>query len=573
MKNTTLNRLFLTAKPELKTISLGLIFLILSSGSSLVFPQAIRWLVDNVLQTKRIDLLWTAVGFLFFLFLLQGITSSLRYYFFSLSGERIVLKLRQNLFKNIMHQEVSFFDEHRTGELLSRLASDCTTLQNTVSVNISMGLRNLGQVIGGLGFMFYTSWKLTLVMLVLLPPMSLFAAIYGKKIKSHSKNLQESIAQSSVIAEETLSGIKTVKSFVKEDFETQRYTFQLEEALQLVKSRISAIAIFILVAMVVGLSAVCIVLMYGGYQVVDGHLSIGDLTQFLLYLLFVAMGVGMLGTLWGDITSGIGASERIFELLEKQSKEKNNGLIPESIQGRIEFKNVQFCYPSRPDIAVVNNMTFSIEPGKKIAIVGSSGAGKSTIASLIPNYYPINKGQIKVDNNDINDLNVSWLRSQIGMVSQEPVLISSTIEENIRYGKQNASHEEVINAAKAANAFQFISQFPDGFQTRVGERGLQLSGGQKQRVAIARALLKNPKILILDEATSSLDTESESLVQEALFRLMQGRTSIVIAHRISTIINSDEILVVDKGQIVQTGTHEALSKDTTGIYFKLLQKQ
>lgn len=572
-KNKSFQRLLNVARPEFKTLSLGLFFLIISSGSSLAYPQVIRWMVDNVLQAKRLDWLWWSVGILFIVFILQGITSSLRYYLFTLSGERIVLKLRQKLFKNLMAQEVSFFDFHRTGDLMSRLASDCTTLQNTVSVNVSQGLRNLGQVLGGLGFMFYTSWQLTSIMFILIPPIALFAAIYGKKIRIHSKNLQDAVAISSIVAEETLSGVKTVKSFVREAFEVNRYSGALDRALGFLKSRITAIMVFMIVAMTVGFSAVCIVLAYGGYQVIQGAMSVGDLTQFLLYLMIVAIGVGSLGSLWGDFAAGLGASERIFEILEKQSLEIISGIQPERISGRIEFLNVSFSYPTRKDVQVIKNLSFTVEPGQKVAFVGSSGAGKSTIASLIPGFYPVDSGQIIIDGIELSKLNVSWLREQIGIVSQEPILISSTIEENIKYGKDHTTAQDINTAAKSANAIEFIQRFPEGLQTKVGEKGLQLSGGQKQRVAIARAVLKDPKILILDEATSSLDTESEALVQEALNRLMKGRTSLVIAHRLSTIVDADKIFVLSNGEVVQSGTHEALAKDKAGIYYKLLQKQ
>ncbi len=572
-KNKSIQRLTSVAKPEFKTLTWGLFFLVVSSLSALAYPQVIRWMVDNVLQVKRLDKLWFAVGILFIVFILQGIASSVRYYLFSLSGERIVLKLRQKLFKNLIAQEISFFDFHRTGDLMSRLASDCTTLQNAVSANVSQGLRNLGQVLGGLGFMFYTSWQLTLVMFILIPPIAWFAAIYGKKIRIHSRQLQDAISSSSIVAEETISGIKTVKSFVKENFEVNRYTTALDHALGFVKSRITAIMIFMMVAMTVGFTAVCIVLAFGGYQVIQGAMSIGDLTQFLLYLMLVAIGVGSLGSLWGDIAAGLGASERIFEILEKQSQELTAGLKPEKILGKIEFTNVNFSYPSRKDINVIKNLSFSVSPGQKVAFVGSSGAGKSTIANLIPGFYPADSGHIKIDGIDISLLDACWLREQIGIVSQEPVLISSTIEENIKYGKGMTSDKNIIEAAKSANALEFIERFPEGMQTKVGEKGLQLSAGQKQRVAIARALLKNPKILILDEATSSLDTESEALVQDALNRLMEGRTSLVIAHRLSTIVNADKIFVVDNGQVVQNGTHEELAKEKSGIYYRLLQKQ
>ena len=300
MQRTTWTRLLSIARPEMNSILWGLFFLILSSGASLAYPQIIRWMVDNVLQPKKLDLLLIVVGVLFIAFILQGVASSLRYYLFTMSGERMVLRLRQKLFEKIFSQEISFFDFHRTGELTSRLASDCTTLQNTVSVNVSMGLRNLGQVVGGLGFMFYTSWKLSALMLLLIPPVGIAAAIFGKKIRKFSKQFQESLAQASIVAEETISSVRTVKSFVQERAESARYQVALTQALKLVQLRVVAIATFMMFAMIVGFAAICFVLWYGGREVVLQNLSIGDLTQFLLYLMLVAIGVGSLGSLWGD---------------------------------------------------------------------------------------------------------------------------------------------------------------------------------------------------------------------------------------------------------------------------------
>ena len=533
----------------------------------------IRWMVDNVLQPKKLELLFPVVAALFIAFVIQGITASLRYYLFSMSGERMVLRLRQRLFESIFHQEVSFFDFNRTGELTSRLASDCTTLQNTVSVNVSQGLRNLGQVLGGLGFMFYTSWKLSTLMLILIPPVALAAAIFGKRIRKYSKQFQESLAQASIVAEETISGMRTVKSFVQEKSETARYQKALTQALGLVRLRVLAITTFMMMAMIVGFGAICFVLWYGGREVVLQNLSTGDLTQFLLYLMLVAIGVGSLGSLWGDFMAGIGASHRVFEIIERTPEVPDIGDSIPNLQGQIEFKNVHFSYPTRTDVEVLKGISLEIKPGQVIALVGSSGGGKSTIGSLVPRFYEINSGQIFLDGIDLKKLKPTWLRENIGIVSQEPILISTTIEENIRYGKPGASDQEVRAAAEAANATEFILSFPEQFKTSVGEKGIQLSGGQKQRIAIARALLKDPKILILDEATSSLDTASEHLVQEALNRLMQGRTTLVIAHRQATVKNADVIFVVQDGKIVQKGQHESLAKDTEGLYYQLLKRQ
>ena len=382
MKPSTWDRIYSVAKPEKKTLALGLLFLVLSSGAGLAYPQLVRWMVDNVLQPKNFDLLNKVVFALLFAFIFQAVTSSVRYYLFTLSGERIVLRLRQRLYETILKQDVSFFDFNRTGDLMSRLASDCTTLQNTVSVNVSQGLRNLGQVIGGFGFMFYTSWKLSTMMLILIPPVALSAALFGKRIRKFSKEFQATIADASVVAEETISGVRTVKSFVQENSETVRYRRALENALLMAQKRILAIGQFMTLAMVLGFTAVCFVLWYGGREVVLGFMTIGDLTQFLLYLMIVAIGVGSLGSLWGDIMAGIGASQRVFEILEKPIINSENGEVLEHLKGHIEFKNISFSYPTRTDVAVLSQLSFEIHPGQVVALVGSSGGGKTTVSKL-----------------------------------------------------------------------------------------------------------------------------------------------------------------------------------------------
>jgi ABC transporter fused permease/ATP-binding protein len=569
----TWKRLLSLIKTEKKFLAWGMFFLVLSSGSTLIFPQLTRWFIDFVLTPKKYDLLTPAVAGMFFAFVIMGFAGSLRYYFFTLSGERMVLHLRRQLYKKILAEDISFFDSNRTGDLMSRISSDCTTLQNTVSVNVSMMLRNLAQVLGGFAFMFYTSWKLSSLMLLMIPPIALSTIIFGKKIRKLSHDFQGSLAEASVVADETISGIRTVKSFVQESAEVIRYNSRLELALDKAQNKIKTIAVFMTVAMVVGFAAISFVLWYGGHQVVTEAMSIGDLTQFLLYLMIVAIGVGSLGGLWGDIMAGVGASKRVFDIIEQVPYLKDVGNPVNNLQGLIEFKDVSFSYPMRADVQVLKKINLKINSGEMVALVGPSGSGKTTIGSLILRFYELNSGNILIDNEDYKNFNPFSLRENIGLVSQEPVLISSTIRENIRYSKPGASDEEVRHAAIAANALDFIESFPLGFETLVGEKGIQLSGGQKQRVAIARALLKSPKILILDEATSNLDTASESLVQEALNRLMKGRTTLVIAHRLSTIKEADKIFVLDKGEIIQTGTHEELSSDHNSLYYHLLQRQ
>ena len=570
---TTRQRLFSVAKPEIKSISFGLVFLILSSASMLVYPQLIRWMIDHILTPKRFDLLNKVVLVLLAAFVVQAITGSMRYYLFSMSGERIVLRLRRQLYEKILSQEVAFFDFNRTGELMSRLASDCTTLQNTVSVNVSMALRNLGQIVGGSIFMFYTSWKLSLIMMALIPPIGLCAGFFGKRVRKYSKEFQESLAEASIVAEETISGVRTVKSFVQENTETTRYQKALQGALQLASFRHRSISEFLTIAMIIGFSAISFVLWYGGREVMHDKMTAGDLTQLLLYILLVAINVGSFGNLWGDLMAGVGASKRVFEILERNPEIFDNAKTLPHVTGKLEFRNLRFHYPTRPDLEVLKGVDFEIASSQVVALVGSSGSGKSTLASLVPRFYEPTSGSILLDGINIHELGLGWLRSQIGIVSQEPILVSSTIEENIRYGKPSASDSEVRDAAKTANAYDFVMGFPEGFKTRVGEKGLQLSGGQKQRVAIARAVLKDPRILILDEATSNLDATSEHLVQEALQRLMKDRTTLVIAHRLGTIKSADIIFVLKDGLIVQKGHHSELVQAREGLYYQLLQRQ
>lgn len=553
----------------------GMIFLIISSAALMAYPQYIKVIIDNALKTKDASALNYAALFALGVFIIQAISSSYRFYYFTLAGEKTVKRLRVKLFSQIISQEMPFFDFQKTGELLGRLSSDTAVLQNALSVNISMLFRNLVQTIGGIILLFITSTKLTIFILLIIPPIAWLVATFGKKIKTISKNTQDALAVSSGVAEESISGVRTVKAFAQEKWEINRYGDQLQKSFNLSLDRISVVAKFTGVVSIVGFFAIVFIVWYGGRLVIHEEMSVGTLTSYILYVMTVAFSAGLLGSLYTDFMSAFGAGHRIFELLDSATVNEENFKKPLKTitKGNIEIQNADFSYPSRPDQIVLKNFSMKIEQSETIAIVGSSGAGKSTIAQLLMRFYDLNNGKILIDGLDIKDYDLYALRNQVGIVSQEPILISESIEDNIRYGKPDATFEEVVAAAKIAYAHDFITTFSDGYKTLVGEKGVQLSGGQKQRVAIARAVLKDPKILILDEATSALDSESEYLVQAALENLQRGRTTLIIAHRLSTVKKSDKIFVMDHGEIVQSGPHDELILMKEGFYNKLIEKQ
>lgn len=562
------------ARPEMKTLIWATAFLAVASICQLAFPQVIRKMVDNALAAKDTTQIDQVVILILVVFSLQAIASTFRYFLFTMAGERIVLDLRRKLYKSILNQEIAFFDFNKTGELMSRISSDTAIVQNAVSVNISMGIRNIAGAVGGLVLMLYTSPSLTLSMLIVIPPVAFGAMFYGKRIRTASRKSLDSLADASIVAEETISGVRTVRSFAQENFEIARYETSLTNSLAAVREKVKQIGLFMILASLVGYFAIAGVIWFGARQVASGQLSVGDLTQFLIYLLMVAFSVGSLGSLWGDFMSAQGAGKRIFDILDRPTQMHSDvGLTLSKVAGRVEFKNITFSYPARPEQNVLTDFNLTLSSDKVVALVGPSGSGKSTVAALLARLYDISQGEITLDGQNIKDLQPNWLRQQIGVVSQEPILISSSIEENIKYAHPQATHDEVIRAAKLANAHNFISSFKEGYQTLVGERGIQLSGGQKQRIAIARAILKNPQILILDEATSALDTESESLVQDAINKLMQNRTTLIIAHRLSTVQNADLICVLDRGAIVESGLHTELLKKQNGLYRKLVEGQ
>lgn len=541
---------------------------------SLLFPQAIRMIVDQALAPgKSLEMLDKAALGLAGIFLIQAVASALRYALFTIAGERVVAHLRDSLFARLIDQEIAFFDERRTGELLNRLASDTAVLQNAVSVNISMALRFLASVLGGIGFLVYTSPKLTLLMLAVVPPVALGAVAYGRRVRKLSRDVQDALARSSEVAEEVISGIRTVRAFASERGEAKRYGNAIHQSFQIARHRIVVGSTFMGIATFAAFGSAALVLWYGGRMVSQGALTVGALTSFLVYTMIVGFSLGGLTDLWADFMKASGAAERVFELIDRPpSMAPSGGKTLSNVRGLLEFRNVSFSYPTRKDSQILKGLDLRIEPGEVVALVGPSGAGKSTIAALLLRLYDPEKGEILLDGHDLRELDPNYLRRQIGIVAQEPLLFSFSIADNIRYGRENATQEELEEAARAANAHDFVQKFPEGYKTLVGERGVQLSGGQKQRVAIARAVLKDPRVLVLDEATSALDAESEHLVKEALERLMRGRTTLIIAHRLSTVKDANRVLVIDGGRIVQSGTHAALVSED-GMYRRLVERQ
>ena len=567
-----LRRILALARPEMRTLIWATLVLVVTSGLNLVYPQLVRLILDDVEAGGGAHSVNTWSAVLLVLFAVGALATALRAWLFTIVGERIVLRLRQQLYESLIRQEVAFFDARRVGELTNRLAADTTVVQNTASVNLSMLLRYLLTCVGSVVVLFLTSWRLTLVMLALVPITVLGALVYGRIARRLSREVQDAQARSTAVAEETLGGIRTVRAFAREDQEVRRYQGETNIAYGLARRRARYNAWFGGVAGFAGYGAISGVLWYGGLLLVEGQLTLGTLTAFLLYTFALAFAIAALGELWQDFMRAVGASERIFELIDRVPEVQSGTQQLPEVRGELTFEGVQFAYPTRPEHTVLRGLDLQLAPGRVLALVGRSGAGKSTISALISRFYDPSAGRITLDGVPLTELEPRWLRSQVGVVAQEPLLFATSVLENIRYGRPEASEAEVFAAARAANAHDFVEALPRGYATEVGERGVQLSGGQRQRIAIARALLKDPKVLVLDEATSALDAESEHLVQEALGRLMRGRTTLVIAHRLSTVQAADRIVVLADGLVAEGGTHAELLA-LNGAYRALVDRQ
>ena len=571
-----LGRIASLAKPHWAGLLVATLSLALGSGIGLLYPQAARLTIDEVIKGQGVaglDLTTIGLGLLG-LFALQAVFVSLRYYLFTVIGDRIVTDLRHALYGAILAQEMGFFDERKTGELTSRLASDTQVLQNAVTSNMSMTLRYGAQALGGVILLFVTSPKLSLVIVVALPLVLGVAKLYGRKVRALSRQVQDALADSTAIAEESLSGVRTVRSFAREAHERARYGQAVERSFGLARERARQGALFGGGMSFLAYGALALVLWLGSLMVMRQELSAGDLTAFLLYAFMVAMALGILSGLYTDLMKALGASERVFSLLDRSPAQRTSDQpLPHGpTRGQVELRQVTFAYPTRQEVRALDEVSLSLEPGQRLALVGHSGSGKSTIASLLSRFYDPTQGQILIDGQPIERYDVDALRESIGVVAQEPTLFSGTIRSNVSYGRPQASTDQIIDALKAANAWEFIERLPEGLDTVIGERGLRLSGGQKQRVAIARALLKDPKILLLDEATSALDVESEALVQRALEHLMRGRTTIIIAHRLSTIRHADQVVVLERGRVIERGDHASLLAQG-GAYARMIEHQ
>jgi len=568
-------------KPYRVKFIAGLVFLFLSSLVGLAFPAILGALIDaaqGIYKYKYLPHGLNAIAIMGFIILFaQAFVSFFRVVWFVQVAEKSLADIRRDTYFKLITLPMNFFANRRVGELNSRISADLSQIQDTLTTTFAEMIRQLVIMVGSTTLLAIVSIKLTLALLAILPFLVAFAVFFGRFIRKLSREAQDKLAESNTIVEETLQGIANVKAFVNEAYEANRYDKILRKVVNIAvrgakfRGTFASFIVFCLFGTFVG------VIWYGSVLVANHEIYVGDLTTFIMYSIFVGAAMGSFPDLYANLQKAVGASERVLEILAEQGEDismvENDNGIKQPIKGDLAFNDVVFAYPSRPEITVLKGISFNADAGQRVAIVGPSGSGKSTMASLILQFYHPQSGSILFDGKPADNYSLTDIRNQVAIVPQDVLLFGGTIMENIAYGRLNASKEDIMQAAKRANANQFISSFPEGYETVVGERGVKLSGGQRQRIAIARALLKNPAILILDEATSSLDSESERLVQEALEELMKDRTSIIIAHRLSTIREADKIVVIEKGNIIESGSHLELINNEQGLYRYLSQLQ
>ena len=551
-------RLLSYIRPYTKTILTAIFCIVVAAGSNLYVPWIIKDMIDKVLAEKDMEMLnYISIGIVV-VFLIRGIFYFGQSYLVSYVGQRVVIDIRGQLYRKFQRLPLAYYDKHRTGEMMSYISNDVAALQNAMVDKLIELITEISVFIGSLGMMFYLDWKLSLLTFAVVPMVGQAMNIFGKKLKKSGTMIQERMADMTAMLQESLSAVRVVKSFVREDHEIKRYDQENERNFEAAMLNIRLMSMLTPTVEFLAALAVTVIVWFGGYEVVEGRITAGALVAFLTYAVNLANPVKRISRAFGTMQQALAAADRVFAVMDlpETIADKLDAKPLPKVTGRVKVDNVSFSY--NEEAPAVKNISFDVKPGQMIAFVGPSGAGKSTIANLLPRFYDVTEGSITVEGMDVRDVTLSSLREQIGIVPQETMLFSGTVWENIRYGRLDATNEEIVEAAKAANADEFIRQLPNGYDTKLGERGVNISGGQRQRLAIARAILKDPQILILDEATSALDTESEKVVQAALDRLMVGRTSFVIAHRLSTILGADRILVLDHGEIVEDGTHEEL---------------
>ncbi len=564
-------RLFRFIRPQRNTFIAGLLFLVLSSLTTLVFPALLGNLLDaadsrTMEQINRIGWILVAV------FVFNAVLSYFRIYLFAIVTQKTLALLRQTTYHHLIRLPMAFFSAHRIGELNSRISADIALLQETFTSTIAQFIRQVITIVGGIAILTYISPQLTLFMLAIVPVIAIVARLFGTYIRRMSKASQSKVAESNTIVDETLQAITNVKAFANEVFETRRYTKKTNEVIDVALKGARRRGLFVSFIFLAMFGSIVGVIWYGVYLVNSGAgITLGDLFKFVLYTVFIAGSISGMADFYSQIQKAIGATENLMDILEEKPEPVSENVSAPEVccRGQVTFNNVSFSYPGRKNVKVLHEVNFSVKQGHKVALVGPSGAGKTTIASLMFRFYDPVSGNISIGGKRLPDFDLTALRSRMAIVPQEVILFGGSIRENIEYGRPGASDEQIREAARQANALEFIDDFPDGINTMVGDRGIQLSGGQRQRIAIARAILKDPDILILDEATSSLDAGAEHMVQEALETLMKNRTSIIIAHRLSTIRNADKIIVIDHGRVVESGSHDELIAREDGIYRNL----
>ena len=562
-------------KPYTLRIIAALIALVVTAGIMLSIGQGVRFMVDQGLATESLDNLGnTVIGFIGLTLALAAGTFA-RFYLVSWIGERVVTDIRQAVFSHVIALHPGFFETNLSGEIQSRITTDTTLLQSVLGSSASIALRNIIMLFGGSTLMLITNIKLSIIILASLPFIVFPILLIGRRVRSLSRKSQDRIADVGTYVGESLQNVKTVHAFNHQQLAKQRFDRFAEQAFETAVTRIRYRSILIALAITLVLGAIGAMFWVGGKDVISGAISGGDLAAFVFYAILVAMSLGAISEVYGELQRAAGATDRLVELLNAESlilDPETPASLPENHQGEVEVKSLTFFYPSRPDHAALNDISLNLEAGKSVAFVGPSGAGKTTFFDLILRFYDPQEGGIYIDGINIRDLTLEDLRRDIAIVPQLPTLFTGTVRENISFGKTDATEEEIIAAAKAAYAEEFIGRLPDGYDSDLGEGGVRLSGGQRQRIAIARAILKNPKILLLDEATSALDAESEHVVQKALETLMEGRTTFVIAHRLSTVIHADLIAVFDQGRLVEQGSHNELMASSE-LYSRLAALQ